>query len=760
MKRTLSTRSVQVVLPAVSTLLLYALAVFIVIIPSIKSYMMAGERRLLQELMSNVVTLLASYETRVQSGELTREDAQARAMERVRSIRYGPELKDYFWINDLGPAMIMHPYRPDMEGEDLSDYADPNGTHLFVEAVRLTRAHGEGFIEYVWQRHEDEARLAPKLSYVKLFEPWGWVIGTGIYVDHVDENIAAITGRLAIASGVVLVLIAALSLYTVYHGLRVDRERERVAQALARSEETATALLNAPPDAAFLLDPRGTVLGLNQTGATQLRRPRARLLGANVFAALPPELAEAGRARMADVMRSGNAVQFEHRFDGRVFMFHVFPLTESRGQVTRVAVYARDITKRKRAEETLLRDEQRLEALVGLNEAGDAPVHVLIELAANAAAELTGSEAAYLGLVDEEQAAISVYCGRSKEAQREPLRAGLLDGDSAWGKAARERTSVVENQPASRESPSPWCGRRVARSLTVPVVDRGRLVVVAGVADKQQDYDDADARQLALFIEGVWRVVLRRRADDALTQRTQELEQANEELVRKNKDLDEFTYVASHDLQEPLRKLIAFGKMLPDDLPGELPERARKDLEFIVDAADRMQSLVRDLLNLSRAGRTAFVTERVPLGDCVERALVALAARIEESGAQIEQGVLPDVQGDPRLLTQLYQNLISNAIKFVQGAPPRVQITVEDHNGVAVFGVRDNGIGINPEYTEQIFAPFRRLHGRSEYDGSGIGLAICRKVVQRHGGAIWVESEPGVGSHFKFTLHEPGKGEP
>lgn len=236
-------------------------------------------------------------------------------------------------------------------------------------------------------------------------------------------------------------------------------------------------------------------------------------------------------------------------------------------------------------------------------------------------------------------------------------------------------------------------------------------------------------------------------------QRTAELEYANQELRRRNAELDEFTYVASHDLQEPLRKLIAFSSLLPRDSGHDLPEKARTDLEFIADAAQRMQSLIQDLLTLSRTGKSAMKHERVSLSACVDRALEALAAPIEETGAEISRDELPDAVGDASMLTQLYQNLIGNALKFsARVRRPMVHLTAEQDNGQWILGVQDNGIGIEPEHTEQIFAPFKRLHGRDEYVGTGIGLAICRKAVERHGGRIWVESEPDRGAHFKFTL--------
>jgi signal transduction histidine kinase len=233
----------------------------------------------------------------------------------------------------------------------------------------------------------------------------------------------------------------------------------------------------------------------------------------------------------------------------------------------------------------------------------------------------------------------------------------------------------------------------------------------------------------------------------------EEVARRTADLARKNKELDEFTYVASHDLQEPVRKLISFSKLLEQDAGAALNDRARNDLKFIVDAASRMRSLIQDLLALSRTGRAAMKVEPVKLDECVSRALEALELRIQESQATIEADALPEIPVDRTLITQLYQNLVGNALKFTPtGRTPKIRLSAAQRGDQWELAVEDNGLGIKSEYAERIFKPFQRLHNRGEYEGTGIGLAICKKAVERHGGDIWVESQPGEGSRFKFTL--------
>jgi PAS domain S-box-containing protein len=231
-----------------------------------------------------------------------------------------------------------------------------------------------------------------------------------------------------------------------------------------------------------------------------------------------------------------------------------------------------------------------------------------------------------------------------------------------------------------------------------------------------------------------------------------ELKRRNQELDAANRDLEEFTSIASHDLQEPLRKLVVFAALLREDLAQALPEDAERDLEFILEGARRMQGLVVDLLALSRAGQSAMELQRVPADACADRALEDLELQIEESRARIERDVLPEVFGDFVLLTGIFRNLIGNAIKFAGDRPPVVRITAERLERGWVLGVRDAGIGIPGDATHEIFKAFRRLNSATPTEGSGIGLAFCRKAIERHGGRIWVESVASGGSHFRFTL--------
>jgi light-regulated signal transduction histidine kinase (bacteriophytochrome) len=273
--------------------------------------------------------------------------------------------------------------------------------------------------------------------------------------------------------------------------------------------------------------------------------------------------------------------------------------------------------------------------------------------------------------------------------------------------------------------------------------------------------------------------------EERVAQRTADLRGANralriqtQELARSNDDLQQFAYVASHDLQEPLRMVSSYVQLIQRRYEDKLDEEGNEFMNFAVDGAERMRSLIKDLLAYARLDTGGKEHEPISGDTALRAALKNLELVIEESGAELETAPLPTVLGNQGQLTRLFQNLIGNAIKFKGDRNPLIRISADlvseqgkqddelpelirlsqkDAAGASIwhFTVTDNGIGIDPNFKERIFVIFQRLHGQGQYPGTGIGLAICKKIVQRHGGRIWVESDPGKGSTFHFTLREP-----
>jgi len=239
-------------------------------------------------------------------------------------------------------------------------------------------------------------------------------------------------------------------------------------------------------------------------------------------------------------------------------------------------------------------------------------------------------------------------------------------------------------------------------------------------------------------------------------QAEEKLQQITAEMQRSNTELEQFAYVISHDLQEPLRMVSSYTQLLAKRYHSKLDADADEFIAYAVDGAKRMQALLNDLLDFSRVGTSGKPFNLTNCEDILKQAMDNLQITIEESGALVSHDPLSIIMADEGQLVQLFQNLIGNAIKFRGQEPPRLHVSAYRRHNVWVFSVRDNGIGIEPQHAQKIFEIFRRLHTKEEYPGTGMGLAICKKIVERHGGHIWVQSQPGEGSTFYFTIQING----
>jgi signal transduction histidine kinase len=287
-----------------------------------------------------------------------------------------------------------------------------------------------------------------------------------------------------------------------------------------------------------------------------------------------------------------------------------------------------------------------------------------------------------------------------------------------------------------------WIGRRIVNSLSQLETHAEEL----GRGELGRRVAPGGMRELAQ-LGGHFNQMAER-----LQQRSAEIEKIMNELARSNRELEQFAYVASHDLQEPLRVITGYLQLIERRYRGNLDSDGEQFITYVVEAVFRMQQLIADLLEYSRVGTRGRPFEPVAMERVLDEALAGLRKLTEETGASVEHEPLPVVLGDAGQLVQLLQNLIANALKFRREAPPEIHIAAHAEDGQVVFSVRDNGIGMEPQYWDQIFVIFQRLHTRQKYGGTGIGLAICKRIVERHGGRIWVDSVPDRGSTFYFTL--------
>jgi len=336
------------------------------------------------------------------------------------------------------------------------------------------------------------------------------------------------------------------------------------------------------------------------------------------------------------------------------------------------------------------------------------------------------------------------------------LRAAGLGAVCDVAQTAEEFTRLVRQNAydvilADYKVPN-WYGMETVEilrreGLDVPVImvsgALGELTAVECIKQGAADY--VPKHHLARLPESVRRAMREKKLRN-------DHRQSLKELARSNRDLEQFAYVASHDLQEPLRMVATYTQLLAERYQGKLDADADKYIHYAVDGALRMQKLVQDLLAFSRVGRQGLTLENADINVVLDRALKNLEAAIQGSGAVVDHAQLPLVIADGSLLVQVFQNLIGNALKFRGSEPPLIRVNADLKGKEWVFSVADNGIGIAAEHAESVFAIFRRLHTRAEYPGNGIGLSICKKIIEQHGGRIWVESELGHGSIFQFTL--------
>jgi PAS domain S-box-containing protein len=489
---------------------------------------------------------------------------------------------------------------------------------------------------------------------------------------------------------------------------------------LVRAESMYRGLLEAAPDAMVVVNRHGKIVLLNVRAEEQFGYPRDELLGQLVTNIIPEGFAERiladGRRSASEALAQQIGMGIElygRRKNGSDFPMEIMlsPLQGTEGILVTAAI--RDISVRKAAERTLVQMEARYRGL--LEAAPDAMVVVnrddeIVLLNVRAEEEFGYPRDELLG-----QKVTNII----PEGFAERL---LADGRRSAAEALAQQIGTGIELYGRRKNGSDF----PIEIMLSPLKSTDGILVTAAIRD----------------------ISARREAEAQLLLKV-------EELNRSNGELEQFAYVASHDLQEPLRMVASFTQLLSRRYKGKLDADADEFIAFAVDGASRMQRLIQDLLMYSRVGTKTKKLLPTSSETALKLALLNLHETVEQSSAQVTYDPLPTVLSDESQLTQLFQNLVGNAIKYQNSVPPRIHISAaRSENKTWMFSVRDNGLGIDPRYFDKIFGMFQRLHKREEFAGTGIGLAICKKIVERHGGTISVESQPGNGSTFSFALAE------
>ena len=566
-----------------------------------------------------------------------------------------------------------------------------------------------------------------------------WNVWHGSYL--LAGVVKAITAAISVVTVVVLLPLIpkVISLPELVHLQEANGELEReiaerkqAEQALKESLATRESAIQELAEQKFALDQhaivavtdlQGTITYVNDRFSATTQYSREEAIGQNYRIVNSGYHPKEFFQQMYDTLGKGRVWHGEIRNrakDGSIFWVDAtsVPLLDSEGKPRQYITIRTDITARKRSEEM----RERLGAVV---ESSD---DAIISNTLNGIVTAWNSGAERLFGYTSADA-----LGKPMDRLL-PLERANEESDILARIARGEHFTHFETLRVRKD------GQRVDISATIsPVKDSSGAI--AGVATIARDITQRKASELE-----------RRQAEEDLARKV-------DELARSNAELEQFAYIASHDLQEPLRMVAAYTQLLGERYRGRLDENADKFIGYACEGALRMQTLVRDLLAFSRIGRSDAACVRVDCGAAMAEVLQSLGPAIGESAAVVTHGALPVVWADRSQVTQVLQNLIGNAIKFRGKEAPAISVQAEKAGEQWLFSVSDNGIGIAPEYRENIFVVFQRLHTRTEYPGNGIGLAICRKIVERGGGKIWVEAQAGHGSTFRFTLPCAGPAE-
>jgi PAS domain S-box-containing protein len=551
-------------------------------------------------------------------------------------------------------------------------------------------------------------------------------------------------------------------------------ERSRAESALAAERELINALMDNIPDHIYFKDGESRFIRINRSMATAfgLKDPDEAVgrCDADFFAI---EHARSARADEQRIMADGGPLidreEKESWPDGTATWVSTTKqaLRDKSGHSIGTFGVSRDITLRKHAERRLA-----VQYTVASVLAGSAGFNEAAPLILQAIGDCLGWPVGELWEVD--ASAQVLRCLKLWHAPNFPVpefeeasrhrtfAAGVglpgrvwASGEPAWIRDVAQDPNFPRAAVATRSG--------LHGGFCFPIRSGGEVLGVIEFFSPRIEQPDEDLLRLFAAVGSqIGQFIERRRAQQALAENARE-------LARSNKDLEQFAYVASHDLQEPLRMVASYTQLLERRYKDKLDDEAREFIGYAVDGAMRMQTLINDLLAYSRVGTRGKPLARVKCDELLRHALANLKVALDESQARIEVQPLPAVLGDATQITQLFQNLIGNALKFHGNKPPVVHLAAElidaepgsplpaPHSQTTKhwrFSVRDEGIGIEPQYFERIFVLFQRLHTREEYPGTGIGLAVCKRIVERHGGRMWVESKPGHGATFFFTIPE------
>ncbi len=767
--------SLRIIIPLYATYIVFILSVFLVFVPMMKKHMVDQKKEMIRELTDSTCSLLTEYNQRVKLGELTLGDAKQQAIDQIRTLRYGPEGKDYFWIINMHHQVIMHPYIPDLEGMDQTDVKDSEGKQLWVSMVDKVKSHGSGYIKYRWQWKDNPDQIVPKISFIKGFSPWDWVIGTGIYIEDIRQEIELIIQEFIKIFTGILVIVILMSFYIVWQAVKIEGKRS---------------------------------------------------------------LAE-------------KAKQLE---------------------------------------------ELRLKKLLELSQMSDTTIKTLTEFALEEAIQLTLSDIGYLAFLNEDETELTMHTWSKQALEKSEIADKKLifqvEETGIWGEAIRRREAVIindyENYKSSNKKGYPKGHIKISRVMNIPIFDNEKIVALAGVGNKLSNYNESDARQLTLMMDGMWRIIQKKNSEDDLRKSEKRyrlladnitdniwvlqlsdfkfsymspsIEQLlgytpeeyltlefgrhmtkeslkktsdviSEEVARDDKDgvdakrnkvielelikkdgskiwteitasflrdkegnpdrilgitrniterihlekkfrqaqkMEAIGTLAggiAHDFNNILSAVLGFTELVKLGFKGD--EETKKNLDQVLSAGIRARDLVKHILTFSRkADVQKDLLEITPLiKECLEFLRASVPRNIEiKQYYDVEDSIL---LADPSQIHQVFMNLFTNAAYAMKDKGGSLDVrlkSIEIKSGDILQGnelkpgrylqltVADTGSGIPKEVIPRIFEPFFTTKERG--DGTGMGLSTAFGIIKDMEGSITVYSEPSMGTTFQVMLPE------
>lgn len=508
----------------------------------------------------------------------------------------------------------------------------------------------------------------------------------------------------------------------------LEERGSRLMQAedeLHKSESTIRALFDSTLEAIFLVESGGKVLAVNEAGARRFNKTVEEIVGTNAFSLLPPDILPSRRTRFQEVLRSGKPLRFEDRRGSRWLDNHFYPVMDKRGKVTGVALYSRDISERKQAEEALRESEEKYRAI--FNSAMEGIYQSTPEgryLSVNPAmAKMLGYESPEDIMNSITDIAKQLYVNpQDREVLKEIL-------------ARQGSVNNFETRNYRKDGSIIW----IEFSARV-VYDRdGVISHYEGIVENITDRKKAEEQIHSLNEELELRI----------SERTAELQAAHSEM-------ENISYSLSHDLRTPLRAMDGFSRILQSEYSRQLPEEANRYLDIMRSNAQYMGMLMDGLRDFLSINRRVIKKAAVNLHDIARASLADFETELEENHSEAVIGDMPVCEADPVMMKVVFSHLISNAVKFAdKSRPVRIEIGSYSEKGDVICFVKDNGIGFDMKYIDKVFGAFQRLHKQDEVKGAGLGLAITQSIIRRHGGRIWAVSAPGQGTTVFFAMASP-----